>query len=94
MERRTGRKFRRHLGESFNEGARQLWLRMLESEMTIEDVTRAIGASRGPVSRWLYGDGRPGTMYAARLEEEFGIAVNLWHSEPVEAFAPPAAMAA
>ncbi len=82
------------LGESFSEAARQLWLYIVAQGLSQADLCRRIGCKRSQLSRWLYGDGRPGVQWASRIEDLTGIAMRLWTLAPAEEFKPPAAIAA
>ncbi len=81
---------RQTLGEHFSEGARQLWLKMQERDWSQTRLKRELGAKDGYVSRWLFGDRKPGLKNAMRIFEVLGIAPTLWDQPPAKAFSPPA----
>lgn len=85
------RQTRKHIGAHFSEGARLLWEKIDQLRITAEDVRRGVGAGSGVVQWWLYGDKRPGIVYAQRLEESFGVPMVAWTQEPTAKFVPPAA---
>jgi hypothetical protein len=90
------RSYRLELGPAFSEGARQLWLRMESrgwSQAHVRELLAKVTPAKtaGLISRWLYGDQRPGTEWASRIEQATGIRAALWGQPPLEAFVPPAA---
>jgi len=93
------RSYRLTLGEEFNEGARQLWLLMERRGWDQADVIREIEHAtkknaRGLLPRYLYGDQRPGAVWAHRIELAVGVDAGLWGQPPREPFTPPARAAA
>lgn len=90
---------REHLGEHFSEGARLLWEKLpkLAREWGVrpgsvrEELTRRLGAARGTVSRYLYGDRKPDRVQAVKLQELAGIPPATWDAAPKSRFSPPAA---
>lgn len=82
---------RTELGESFSEGARLLWLAMQERGWSQGQLTKALEAKPGMVSRWLYGDTKPGWDWAEKIREVVGIAFDAWAMKPTASFVPPAA---
>lgn len=94
---------RTHFGDHFSEGARQLWLALpkLEKRWGLvgassvrEELQRQIGASRGTLSKYLYGDRRPNLSHAVALHTLAGIAPRLWDEKPAKEFTLPAVEAA
>ncbi|WP_394825009.1 hypothetical protein [Pendulispora albinea] len=84
---------RRSLGARFSEGSRLLWA-ALDVYGTQGALTKVLGAKPGMVSRWLYGDVKPGWYWAGRLDTVLGIPLRSWGKEPKKPFIPPAARAA
>lgn len=88
---------RTRLGKKFSEGARRLWLLLAERQWSPMDLANAITAASEPkkanrsalVSRWLYGERRPGLEYALLIQRLFGIDPALWRESPAEPFTPP-----
>ena len=84
---RRMRTFRRaHLGRNFSDGARQLWGRLKEKSLTIEDLAKIGRWSRGAAHHWLYGDRRPSLATAVVLQKELGIPVCAWSTAPRRPF--------
>jgi len=75
---------RRKLGPNWNEGARLLWLAMLENDIKQSEVRKKLrGASGneladGAVNRWLYGDRRPTGDLPHQIEDQFGVPARAW----------------
>lgn len=80
------------LGPRFSEGARQLWLRMMEQNLSQAEVARRIEAPAGYVNGLLYGKKGIGIIYADRIRGLFGIDPPLWLKPPTVEFRPPAAV--
>lgn len=90
------KRYRQELGEHFSEGSRLLWVALADScgGSQAQMRRRLTGQSGeelrpGVVSRWLYGDHRPGLRMVLQLKEAFGIPIEAWHQSPTEPFAPP-----
>lgn len=86
----TKRLYRTELGDQFNEGARLLWLALLARSETQADIKKRLGCSAGRASRWLYGVQRPGAVWIAKIEENYGVPAISWGQPPSEQFSPPA----
>lgn len=87
----TDRTYRRHLGASFNEGARLMWMGLERTGMTQAELQRAMKIGAGLVSRWLYGDRKPGRSAANKLRDVLAIPTSAWDQPPTKPFTPPAA---
>lgn len=74
---------RRTFGKHISEGQRQLWIAMLDRDLTQAQLGEPIGADSGLVNRWLYAVGAPGRLYLPRLQDVYGISVAAW-SEPAK----------
>lgn len=87
------RPHRVEVGPKFSEGARQLWLALVERNWTQEEARVELGLARGMLSRWLYGERCPGGPMRVRLVERLAIPVGAWDVAPKGgAVLPPAVM--
>lgn len=84
-----GHALRTHLGDKFNEGARQLWLIRKKNEWSVTRMAREAEESTATFVGWLYGDRRPGLEGALKLQTRLGIDPALWNQAPAKAFALP-----
>lgn len=75
------------IGPRFSEGARLLWVKAIllkgHSQETIRDL---LGAPRGVVSRWLYGDRKPSLKYMEKARKVYRVPVATWLDDPTERF--------
>lgn len=86
--------YRRHIGPHFSEGARLLWLKLpqlarawgIKPESAREELTKRLGAARGTVARYLYGDRKPDRTLASKLQELAGIPAEAWDQAPKQEF--------
>ncbi len=88
------RSYRQTLGDRFSEGARLLWLKMQAKGWSQADVRAKLAAltpKTSLLSRWLYGDQRPGVEWAFLLQRATGIEASLWSKDATDTFVPPAA---
>jgi hypothetical protein len=85
--------FRTELGPHFSEGARQVWLKMLERGWSLARTSTETGAGSGTLHKLLYGDRGVGRPLSMAFEAKFGVEQRLWDVPPTEAFLPPAAAA-
>lgn len=89
------RPHRTTLGPHFNEGARLLWLRVAEApyDGSQNALALAIDVGAGLVSRWLYGDRKPGRAHSATLHQRLGIPASAWDEPASVEFVLPATIA-
>lgn len=80
---------RSKLGPYFSEGARLLWLAMLERELWMGELRRMLSAHTGEVPRVLYGARKANVRFVAKASEVFGIDPASWLEETREDFRPP-----
>jgi transcriptional regulator with XRE-family HTH domain len=80
---------RRRLGPNWNEGARRLWLVMIERGLNQSDVRRGLKGpsgnelTEGAVNRWLYGERRPSGRLLTQIEDVFGVPAGAWFQTAV-----------
>src|ERR1051325_4371784 len=92
MKRRKPKKtLRSELGEHFNEGALRMWSLLETNGWGFQELTTRLGCATGLVTRWLYGDQRPGRAWSNKIETVFGVPHNAWDQEASVSFVPPAA---
>lgn len=79
------------LGPRFSEGARLLWDAMSRLSLSQWGLTRLLGTKPGVVSRWLYGDTRPGWDWANKILSACDVPLDAWTKPSSVRFVPPAA---
>jgi transcriptional regulator with XRE-family HTH domain len=79
------------LGPKFSEGARRLWLALRKRNWSQTEATQQLKLSVGMLSRFLYGDRKPGRQTSEILRIKLGIEPPLWDRAPAKPFSPPAA---
>ena len=84
------RHHRSELGADFSEAARLLWLAVGTHDGAHAEATRRLRLSSGMITKYLYGDRRPGRETTERIRAEYGIDSPLWNQPPSEPFCPPA----
>lgn len=70
-------------------GAELLRKRLRELGWTQAELAERIGATAGPVSRWLSGERDPSLEMACRIQQETGVPVEAWRSSGKWKAAPP-----
>jgi len=78
------------LGPVFSEASRRLWLEIQRRGWSQTRLKKELGAHDGAVTRWLYGDRKPGLQKALRVQEVLDIDPALWGQKPAQPFTPPA----
>jgi len=86
--------YRTRLGSLFSEGARLLWLALADRKLSQADAERLLGSPQGQLSKWLYGERRPGLKWAVLIQAQFDIPPETWRLAPSRKFVPPAAQVA
>jgi arylamine N-acetyltransferase len=86
------KRWRLHKGDTFSEGTRLLWLRLLADGWTVQRARVVLGCAEGALNKILYGDKRPGLRLALSIEQHFGVPAAAWRAEPTAPFELPAHM--
>lgn len=86
-----GHHWRRTTGSRFSEGARLLWAQLESRGLSVAQASAAVERTRGLMSNVLYGERRPGVVFASDLARVFGVPIGAWAEKPTEPFVPPAA---
>ena len=82
--------YRRGLGDDFNEGARQMWLRLDRKGWSLDDLVARTGIKKPALHRYLYGDRRPERVPAAAIQRILKIDQALFDTPPAAEFVTPA----
>jgi hypothetical protein len=95
------RLYRKHLGPSFSEGTRQLWIELIKlgrgrenwgitaAAAELSNPKKGIRLSKVGLLKILYGDRNPGATPAEIFRKRLKIDPELFRAKPNEDFVPP-----
>lgn len=70
------------LGPHFSEGARLLWVALLERRDSQQEIANEIGCLKPTLNKWLYGMRRPGTSWRIAIRRKFKVPLLAWDAKP------------
>lgn len=91
---KAGTHHRIAVGPHFNEGARQIWLRLEDLKVTASEFEKSKGWRRGALFKYMHGDQRPNRAWSEILREALDIDPSLYDQKPARAFSLPSRKAA